>query len=117
MIKRNGEFKVDLRKEMRGGNGEVKIEHLWEPGSELKANNRLWARLTLAPACGIGFHTHDEEEEVFYIVSGSAEADDNGVPVKLGAGDTILTGGGHGHAIKNIGADDLVIIAVISNYK
>ncbi len=116
MIRKNGEYKVDLRKEMRGGNGEVKIEHLWDAASELKADNRLWARLTLAPSCSIGFHNHDKEEEVFYIVSGNAEADDNGTPAKLSTGDTILTGNGAGHAIKNIGEDDLVIIAVISNY-
>ncbi len=117
MIKKNGEYKIDLRKEMRGGNGEVKIEHLWDAGTELKADTRLWARLTLAPSCSIGFHNHDNEEEVFYIVSGNAEADDNGTPVKLSAGDTILTGNGAGHAIKNIGEADLVIIAVISSYK
>ena len=116
MIKRNGEYKVDLRKEMRGGKGEVTVEHLWAPKDELKANTRLFARLTLKPGCSIGFHTHDQEEEVFYLVQGTAEADDNGEKVELRAGDTILTGGGDGHAIGNIGDIDLVIMAVISSF-
>ena len=101
---------------MRGGQGEVKIDHLWEAKNELQANTRLWARLTLAPGCSIGFHAHEQEEEVFYIVQGKAEADDNGKPSILSAGDSILTGGGAGHAIKNVGSDYLVIIAVISSF-
>jgi mannose-6-phosphate isomerase-like protein (cupin superfamily) len=116
MIRRDGEYRVDIRERMRDGQGKVKIEHLWEIGSELKAKNRLCARLTLEPGCGIGFHSHDEEEEVFYIVSGSAEADDNGTPVKLGPGDTILTGNGGGHAIRCVGSQPLVILAVITCY-
>lgn len=116
MIKKNGQYQIDIRKEMRGGTGEVKIEHLWQPKEELKSKTRMCARLTLAPGCSIGFHAHDQEEEVFYLVQGNAEADDNGSTVTLAAGDTILTGGGAGHAIKNIGSNDLVIVAMIACY-
>ena len=116
MIRKNGEYKVDLRKEMRGGNGEVTVEHLWAPQSELKSKTRMFARLTLKPGCSIGFHTHDQEEEVFYLVNGTAEVDDNGTKVQLQAGDTILTGGGDGHAIANIGRDNLVVMAVIASF-
>ncbi|MDD3118674.1 MAG: cupin domain-containing protein [Victivallales bacterium] len=116
MIKKNGEYQVDLRREMRGGNGEVIIEHLWAPQNELKSHTRMCARLTLKPGCSIGFHNHDGEEEIFYLVSGTAEADDNGVKVRLKAGDTMLTGGGNGHAIANNGNEDLVVMAMIANY-
>lgn len=116
MIKKDGEYRVDVRKEMRGGEGEVVIEHLWAPKDELKANTRLFARLTVKPGCSIGYHIHDQEEEVFYLVQGQAEADDNGTKVVLKAGDSILTGGGAGHAIKNIGNENLVIMAVISAF-
>jgi quercetin dioxygenase-like cupin family protein len=116
MIKRNGTYQVDIRKEMRGGNGEIKIEHLWDCATELKANNRLFARLTLQPGCGIGFHNHDNEEEVFYITQGVAEADDNGTTITLNPGDTILTGDGAGHSIKCVSDEPLEIIAVISCY-
>ncbi len=116
MIKRNNEYRVDCRHEMRGGNGEVRIEHLWDCANELNANNRLFARLTLNPGCSIGFHRHENEEEVFVIISGCAEADDDGKTVILGTGDTILTGGGAGHSIKCHGDQPLVMLAVISGY-
>lgn len=116
MIRRKEDFSIDVRENMRGGEGSVKIEKLWEPGKDLKANNRLFAKLTLEPGCGIGFHNHENEEEVFVILKGKAEADDNGKTVILNAGDTILTGDGGGHAIKNVGDDTLEIMAVISCY-
>jgi len=116
MIRRNGQYQIDIRKEMRGGNGEVKIEHLWKPKEEMKSHTRMCARLTLAPGCSIGFHAHDQEEEIFYIAQGEAEADDNGSKAVLNAGDTILTGNGAGHAVKNIGKNDLVLIAMIGCY-
>ncbi|MCQ2379147.1 MAG: cupin domain-containing protein, partial [Victivallaceae bacterium] len=71
---------------------------------------------TLAPGDSIGFHRHDREEEIFFVVSGVAEADDDGVRRELHAGDTLLTGNGAGHAIKNIGNDDLVLAAFIGRF-
>jgi len=117
MIRRAGEYQVDIRTEMRGGDGEVKIEHLWDEENELKAETRLFAKLTLAHGCSIGFHHHDDEEEIFVIIKGAAEADDNGQKVVLNTGDTILTGNGAGHSIKCISAEPLEILAVISCYK
>jgi mannose-6-phosphate isomerase-like protein (cupin superfamily) len=116
MIRQDGEYRIDVRERMRDGQGKVKIEHLWEIGTELKAKNRLCARLTLEPGSSIGFHAHDQEEEIFYIVEGKAEADDNGKTVMLAAGDTILTGNGAGHAIRCAGDRPLVILAFITCY-
>lgn len=117
MIRRSGEYAVDVKENMRGGDGSVKIEHYWRPGTEMKANNRLFAKLTLQPGSSIGFHKHDDEEEVFVVLRGSAETDDNGHQVVLNAGDTILTGDGGGHSIKCVSQEPLEVMAVISCYK
>lgn len=117
MIRRNGEYKTEVRTEMRGGKGNVKIEHFWQPGSEMRAHNRMFARLTLEPGGSIGFHPHDAEEETFVILSGKAAVDDNGTLAELNVGDTILTGNGDGHAISNIGDTPLEVLAVISTYE
>ena len=76
----------------------------------------MFSRITLEPGCSIGFHNHDNEEEIFYIISGQATADDNGSTVTLNPGDTILTGNGNGHAIENRGTLPLVMMAVIVRY-
>ncbi|QSH42021.1 cupin domain-containing protein [Lentisphaerota bacterium ZTH] len=117
MIRRDGDYQVDIRTEMRGGSGDVRIEHLWDEKNELKGRTRLCARITLQPGCSIGFHRHEDEEEVFYIIEGQAEADDNGESVILNAGDTILTADGAGHAIKCVSEKPLVMAAFIASYK
>ncbi len=114
MIHRQNDYRTDLRSSMRGGDGEIKIEHLWE--KELNSPIRMFSRITVEPGCSIGFHNHDNEEEVFYIISGQAEADDNGNTVILNPGDTILTGNGDGHSIKNAGNTTLVMMAVIARF-
>ncbi|MBR2373454.1 MAG: cupin domain-containing protein [Lentisphaeria bacterium] len=116
MIRKIDSFRTEIRDNMRGGDGSVKIEHFWEPGKEMLSSNRMAAKLTLAPGSSIGFHNHDKEDEIFIIVKGTAEVDDNGEVSILNAGDTLLTGNGAGHAVRNIGKCDLEIIAIISTY-
>jgi mannose-6-phosphate isomerase-like protein (cupin superfamily) len=117
MIRRKDECECSVRDEMRGGAGSVRIEKLWDPETELKANNRLFAKLLLEPGSSIGFHRHVGEEEVFFVIQGTAEADDDGETVILHPGDTILTGDGAGHSIKSVGEEPLELLAVISRYK
>ena len=112
MIRRNGTYESEIREKMRGGEGKVRIEHLWKK-EELKGKTRLCARLTLDPGASIGFHEHAGEEEIYAIVSGEGITVDGGTEAHVRAGDTILTGDGAGHSIQAVGAQPLVILAVI----
>lgn len=114
MIRRDGQYATDLRSKMRGGDGVVRIEHFWDEAKELHGANRLFARLTLEPGTSIGFHRHEHEAEVFVVLSGIGEVDDDGTPGTVRAGDTILTADGAGHAIRCAGNDPLVLLAVIT---
>ena len=115
MIKRNSNYKFEIRENMRGGNGNVKIEHLFDYQNELKSSPRLLAKLTLEPGVSIGFHEHFDEEEVFYIANGTAEFFDGTEKHILHKGDSSLTGNG-GHSLANIGEDNLEVIAVILKF-
>ena len=112
MIKRKSSYPIQKNENMRGGDGVVVIEHLLSP-DELYDKGRLYAKVTLDAGCSIGYHVHEGEMESFYIVSGEAEASDNGEIVRLSAGDTILTKNGDGHSIKNVGTETLEVIAQI----
>ncbi len=117
MIKRSGSFQSEVREHMRGGDGSAKIEHLWKAKEELGASaTRLFAKVTLEPGCGIGDHVHDKEEEIYVILKGEAEVDDNGVKSVLKPGDTILTGNGASHSIKCHGSSPLEFMAVINTF-
>ncbi|MDD2402953.1 MAG: cupin domain-containing protein [Lentisphaerae bacterium] len=113
MIKKTDQLRCETREKMRGGDGCVRIEHLWEPKSEMKSLNRMVSRLILEPGSSIGAHRHDGEDEIFYIVRGTAQVDDDGNIAVLKAGDTILTGNAQ-HSLKNIGDDTLEVLAIIS---
>ena len=114
MVRKNGTYRTELRPAMRGGDGTVKIEHLWDEENELRGLNRLFGRLTLAPGTSIGFHRHDGEAEVFVVIAGEGEIDDNGEKKPVTVGDTILTGFGAGHGVRCTGGADLVLLAVIT---
>jgi len=116
MIHRKETFRTEIRHEMRGGVGDVKIEHLYDEAQELSGNARLFAILNLEPGCSIGFHRHETEDEILTVLQGTAEMDDNGTTVTLHAGDTLLTGHGAGHSVKNVGKDLLRLHAVILPY-
>lgn len=115
MIRKATEMQVEVRKEMRGGNGEVEIRHIFSK-DELTGRCRLLAKITLAPGCSIGLHEHVDEEEIYYIVKGTAQVTDSGVTTELSVGDAVLTGGGKSHSIENTGDGVLELVAVILLY-
>lgn len=115
MIRRSGTYPVTVREKMRGGNGSVKVEEFWGKG-DLKAKTRLFAKLTLAPGSGIGFHEHVGEEEVYVILRGRGLLEEGGQKIPVAAGDSILTRDGAGHAIEAVGDEPLEILAVIVQY-
>lgn len=117
MIRRNNEYVSEIREQMRGGEGTVKLEHFFDAKNELKGLNRMVARLTLAPGSSIGFHRHENEAEIFIVVRGEAEIDDNGVKSTVKTGDAILTGFGAGHAVRSTGKEPLELVAVITEVK
>lgn len=115
MVKSSEQLKLELREHMRGGNGSVEILH-WLERDEYNGKARLLAKITLHEGCSIGLHQHNNEEEIFYIISGTGSFDDNGVQKAVKAGDVTVTGDGQSHSIANTGKDDLVIAAVILTY-
>jgi len=105
----------EVRERMRDGTGAVEILHVFRSG-ELKGRTRLFARLRLPAGSSIGFHRHDGEEEIFYILSGRGEVSEGGPLSPVEPGDAMLTGGGAGHSIANPGPEPLEVLAVILVY-
>jgi quercetin dioxygenase-like cupin family protein len=117
MIKRAEDMVCEIKERMRGGEGRVLITHLLQSG-EFKGKSRLIARLSLGPGCSIGYHDHQNEEEIFYVLSGQAtltEAPDSPEQT-LRPGDAAITLGGEGHFIRNAGDEPLELLALILLY-
>ena len=115
MLKKKTDQEVEKREAMRGGAGNVTIRHYLKP-EEIKARTRLCAELILPPGAGIGSHDHVGEDEIYIIQKGQGLMTDGGKEFPVTTGDAILTGQGASHSIKNTGAEDLVVTAIIIKY-
>ena len=112
MIRKAADCKKEYRENMRGGNGTVEITNFATP-EELNDKGRLFANITLKPGCGIGYHVHEQDSELFYLIQGQVLYNDNGVECTLSAGDVMICPAGTGHSVTNNGEQDAVICAVI----
>ena len=115
MIKRNENMNTVINENMRGGDGSVKITHILDKG-EYKGNSRLVGVITLEQGCSIGAHIHENEEEIFYIIEGTATYLDGEDTVILGEGDSCISLDGERHSIANRSDKTLKVFAVILTY-
>lgn len=112
MIRKAADCNKEYREHMRGGNGTVEITNFATP-EELNNKGRLFAKITLKPGCSIGFHMHEKDSELFYIMKGQVLYNDNGDECVLSVGDVMLCPAGSGHAVANNGEEDAELCAVI----
>lgn len=100
-------------KQVFGGNGTAKMHQILNGAEELGGKGRLFNQVFLEPGCEIGWHIHHGDNETYYILSGKGEYNDNGTLVEVNPGDVTFTDDGEGHAMKAIGDETLVMIALI----
>ena len=112
MIREKSHIRIEKKEALRGGKGTVEFHHLCEK-EELNGKGRVFSKIVLQPGCSIGYHIHEGESETFYILSGRALYNDNGVSVELERGDTAYNPSGSSHSIENIGDTPLELIALI----
>lgn len=113
MIRPANECKAEYRENMKGGEGTVKVTDFIASPDELAGKGRLFSRITLEPGCSIGYHVHEGERELFYILCGTAEYNDNGTLKPVRAGDVTICAAGTGHGIANRGTETVELVAVI----
>lgn len=114
MIRHADEVKTDYRENVRGGNGTVIQRNILNDAAEMNGKGRTYAHMILEPGCSIGFHVHQGDSECYYVIKGEGEYNENNErTVTLHAGDATITPDGCGHAIKNIGNENLEFIALI----
>ena len=112
MIKKAAEFQTEYRENMRGGNGTVELTNFVTP-ADMNDKGRLFANITLQPGCSIGYHVHENDTELFYLIKGDVLYNDNGTEHVLTAGDVMICPAGTGHSIANHGTETAEVCAVI----
>ena len=115
MIRRAEECKVSYRERMREGDGTTMMTDFIKGPEELNGKGRLFSKMTLNPGCSVGFHVHEGESELYYIMKGQGLYNDGGEFVPVSAGDMTICPPGTGHGIANNGDEVLVVVALILN--
>ena len=74
------------------------------PGLKLVFRKRAFK-----PGSAIGYH-EQKEDEIYYVLSGRGLMNVDGKEFEVGPGAAVLTRPGSSHGLKQIGAEDLVIL-------
>ena len=98
MVKREAELTRQFNEHMKGGNGTVEVIRVLDAG-EYESPLKLIAKLVLRPGSSLGYHTHEGEEEIIHVLSGTAAC---------------ICLSGHGHSIACAGEEPLTAYAVIN---
>lgn len=94
------------------GKGELKVEHILD--QELGDKCGLYAKVTIPAGSVLGYHEHHGEGESYFVLSGEALYNDNGVTRAIRPGDATWTPSGRGHGVDNsAGTADFVFMALI----
>jgi mannose-6-phosphate isomerase-like protein (cupin superfamily) len=76
---------------------------------ETPALKLVFRKRVLKPGSGIGYHVQ-QEDEIYYVLSGRGVMTLDGRDVDVTPGTAILTRTGSSHGLRQTGAEDLVII-------
>ena len=69
----------------------------------------VFRKRVLKPGAAIGYH-EQKEDEIYYVLSGHGVMTLDGKAVDVSAGTAVLTRPGSSHGLKQVGAEDLVIM-------
>ncbi len=113
MIRKKEDLNYEYREHMRDGEGTVELVNFINSPEELCGKGRLFSKIILKPGTSIGYHIHEDDSELFYILSGTAEYNDNEDVKEVKAGDVMICPPGSGHGISNNSEKTVELIAVI----
>ncbi|URA09491.1 cupin domain-containing protein [Thermospira aquatica] len=111
MVYRFADHKRETREKMRGGEGVISLTHLIP--EERLHHARLVARIEVPVGASIGYHYHESEVEYYIILEGHGEVIEGEKVTSVDVGDVVVTGPQEGHAIRNVGSEPLVFLAII----
>ena len=92
---------------MRGGEGNVKLVKFSDEVNSV-------VRITIKQNCSIGLHTHENDQEIIYVIKGCGKCLEDGVEYDLYPGLANYCAKGKNHSIRNPYEEDLELFAVIT---
>jgi quercetin dioxygenase-like cupin family protein len=82
--------------------------------NKFKGAKMAFRKRILHPGSSIGYHLQ-EQQEIYYILSGKGELQMNGKTIPVSTGDALLTLPGSSHGLKPAGNEDLAVLITYEN--
>jgi mannose-6-phosphate isomerase-like protein (cupin superfamily) len=82
--------------------------------ADLKDLRLVFRKRALHPGASIGVHPQ-EDDEIYYVISGTGEYTLDGKKSTVSAGTALLTRRGSAHGLRQTGKDDLVVLITYLN--
>ena len=114
MVRKNSK-RIITRAPIRGGNGDIESRRILNTPEELYGKGTIFNHCILQPGQSIGDHMHIGNNEIYYVLSGTGDYNDNGTLVKISAGDVTVCNDGESHGAVCTGTEPLEMIALILN--
>lgn len=92
---------------MRNGEGSVKLVKYADDVNSI-------VRITISKGSSIGWHIHENDQEIIYVISGKGICIEDDKEYELVPGFANYCAKGKNHSIKNINDEDLELFAVIT---
>ena len=112
MIRKEKDRNIDIKTNFKDGPGEVNFKTI-ASSDELFNRIKMYSVLTFKKDCGIGYHCHENEEEVILVLNGKAKYNDGSNECELEVGDVAICEDGHGHSVTNMCNEELKIVAMV----
>ncbi len=114
-ISKSIKAKRKIQKECHGGKGFIVFREIF--GSKnFKSQLEFFHETYVKPNSTIGYHRHEGNEEIYYIVGGQGLMNVDGEEKIVDPGDAVITQSGSSHGLKNIGKKDLKIVVFEARY-
>lgn len=102
-----------IKEAVQGGKGKVEVYPILKNDEEMYSKGRVYSKFVLPKGSEVGVHTHTGDFESYYILSGKGKYFINDQWVDVCPGDSLYTGEGERHGIKNESDEPLVFIGLI----
>lgn len=112
MIRNNNDRQISTKENMKGGPGSILFKEIANK-QELYDKARLFSEVTIKKNCGIGYHIHEDEEELILVKKGKLIYKDDDIEKEIFEGDVTICPSGHGHGLSNPYEEDAVLIALV----
>lgn len=114
MVIRKEDQRLQVRDNIRGGQGRLENRHILEP-EQMFGSASLLTEFYFDPGDSIGPHVHDTDAEVYYMLEGQLTLIEDGKELVLRPGDASYAHSGTSHSIENRSGAPARMLALILN--